>query len=169
MKNQTAGWKGVMLACGLLFLIFMAGCPSFTQQAPPASPTAPAPSPPAPTPSPTPPAANNTPAPPPAPVCSDKGCFIAAANDCKDLSLTLTEDVGVLNYTSSTGCVFTKALVSLNADETQEMKNLLQGKSMTCKYEKGKFDARLVTTLIYGMEYCEGDLKDILGQLIVFA
>ena len=62
-----------------------------------------------------------------------------------------------------------ETLVSANADETSDMKKLLEGKSMMCNYEKGKFDARLVTTLIYGMEYCEGDLKDILGQLIVFA
>ncbi|MBS3068469.1 hypothetical protein J4450_07210 [Candidatus Micrarchaeota archaeon] len=49
------------------------------------------------------------------------------------------------------------------------MKTLLEGKSMTCKYENGKFDQRLVTSLIYGTEYCDGELKDALGQLIVFA
>lgn len=100
--------------------------------------------------------------------CNDKTCFISAANDCKDTSLTLTEDFGVLKY-SSKDCIFTKTLVSLNANETEEMKTLLEGKSMTCKYENGKFDQRLVTSLIYGTEYCDGELKDALGQLIVFA
>ena len=46
------------------------------------------------------------------------------------------------------------------------MKTLLQGKSMTCHYGKGKFDSRLVNSLLFGSEYCEGELKDILAELI---
>jgi len=101
--------------------------------------------------------------------CSDKDCFISAANDCQALNLIVAEDFGTIEYSSSAGCVFTKTLVNLNDNETQEMKNLLQGKSMTCAYEKGKFDSRLVTSLIYGMENCQGELKDDLGKLIVFS
>jgi hypothetical protein len=164
MKTQNAKWTGITLACLLVLLVFMAGCPSTTQQAPPPAP-APSPTPPAPTPQPT---ANNTPAPPPAPACNDKACFIAAANKCENMSLTLTEDAGVFNYASSENCTFTKTLVSPDASETPDMKKLLEGKSMTCNYEKGKFDARLANSLIYGMEFCEGDLKEILAELIVF-
>ena len=99
--------------------------------------------------------------------CTTKDCFIAAANDCNDITLTLTEDAGTFTYATN-GCVFTKTLVSTNVNETQEMKTLLQGKSLTCKYEQGKFDRRWVTSLVFGTEYCEGKLKDILGQLIAF-
>jgi len=100
--------------------------------------------------------------------CADPDCLILAANDCADSNLTITEDVGVFKYSSSNGCVFTKTLVSLNSNETADMKKLLEGKSLTCKYEKGKFDSRLVTSLIFGTENCEGNLKDALGELLAF-
>jgi hypothetical protein len=100
--------------------------------------------------------------------CEDEACFIAAANNCENMSLTVTDDVGTFSYSSSKYCIFTKTLVSLNANETQEMKNLLEGKNMTCIYERGKFDQRWVTSLIYGIEYCDGELKDRLGDLTVF-
>ena len=94
--------------------------------------------------------------------------FIAAANACTDANITVTDDVGTMHYTSSPGCIFTKKLVSLNATETQEMKTLLEGKSLTCMYTKGNFDPRLVTSLVGGMENCTGDLKDDIGNLIIF-
>ena len=135
-----------VLAAGLLLLVLIAGCVSPSQQPPP-------------TPPPTTPAVA---------ACTTKERFISSANDCNDISLTLTEDAGVIKYSSSKDCVFSKTLVSFNADETQEMKSLLQGKSLTCRYEKGKFDPRWVTSLIYGTEYCEGELRDILIELIAF-
>lgn len=101
--------------------------------------------------------------------CTTKDCFISAANQCSDSTLTLAEDAGTFTYSSSGGCVFTKTLVTPNANETQEMKNLLTGKSLTCKYEKGKFDQRWVNSLILGLENCQGDLKDTLGELMAFA
>ncbi len=100
--------------------------------------------------------------------CTTKECFVSAANECHDISVTLTEDAGVFTYSSSTDCVFTKTLVSLDASETQEMKNLLEGKSLTCTYEIGSFDERWVSSLIFGSEYCEGELKDILVELLAF-
>ncbi|HUK38220.1 MAG TPA: hypothetical protein VLV30_03800 [Methanomicrobiales archaeon] len=98
----------------------------------------------------------------------DQAAFIAAANDCADANLTVSEDVGTFRYTSRQGCIFTKTLVRLNASESQAMKTMLEGKSMTCGYAKGAFDPRLVTSLVGGMEYCTGDLKDAIAQLIVF-
>jgi hypothetical protein len=100
--------------------------------------------------------------------CGNETCFIAAANNCENMSLTVTDDVGTFSYSSSGSCIFTKTLVSLNANETQEMKNLLEGKNMTCIYTKGKFDQRWVTSLIYGIENCQGELKDRLGDLTLF-
>lgn len=100
--------------------------------------------------------------------CGNETCFIAAANNCENMNLTVTGEVGTFSYSSSKSCVFTKTLVSLNANESQEMRNLLQGKNMSCIYERGKFDQRWVTSLIYGIEYCQGELKDRLGDLTVF-
>ena len=116
-----------------------------------------------------PPSASSPTLPAPAPAsCITKECFINSANDCNELSMTLSEEAGVFKYSSSKDCVFTKTLVTLSANETQEMKNLLEGKSFICRYEKGKFDSRWVTSLIFGTEYCEGELRDILGKLMLF-
>src|SRR3990172_2266032 len=104
-RKQKHGERLAVLAAGLLLLVLIAGCVSPSQQPPP-------------TPPPTAPAVA---------ACTTKECFISSANDCNDISLTLTEDAGVIKYSSSKDCVFTKTLVSLNADETQEMKSLLQG------------------------------------------
>jgi hypothetical protein len=102
------------------------------------------------------------------PVCG-KECFVSAANACRNASMLFANDAGTFNYSVNPRCIFTKTLLTLNSSETQEMKNLLQGKNMTCAYEKGKFDQRLVDSLIFGMEYCEGGLKEALGELIVFS
>lgn len=100
--------------------------------------------------------------------CSDAACFIAAANNCEDMNVTLTGDVATFTYTSSQPCVFTKTLVSVDTNETQQMKDFLNGKSMTCIYERGRFNPGLVSSLVDGMEYCNGDLKDALSELLVF-
>ena len=101
--------------------------------------------------------------------CTTKDCFIASANDCKGIAMTLTEKAGIFTYASSTDCVLTKTLVRLDPSETPEMKDVLEGKSMTCKYKKGEFDERWVTSLIYGIEYCDGELRDNLAELLTFA
>lgn len=100
--------------------------------------------------------------------CTDQDCFINAANNCENATLTLSEDAGVFQLTSSGNCTFTKTLVSLDANETQEMKNSLEGKSLACSYTEGHFDTRLVTDIILGTENCSGGLKDALGELLSF-
>ena len=101
-------------------------------------------------------------------VCSDKDCFIAAANDCNSTSITITESYGVMRYETTTDCAFTKTLVTLDDNEGQDMKSLLEGKNLTCVYQKGGFDPQLVNTLIEGTENCTGELKVDLARLIVF-
>lgn len=98
----------------------------------------------------------------------DTAAFIAAANDCRDMSMTVTGGVGTFTYESTSGCTFIKTLLRLNASEKQGMKTMLEGKNMTCDYTKGNFDSRLVTSLVGGMEYCNGELKDNLAKLIIF-
>jgi hypothetical protein len=100
--------------------------------------------------------------------CSTKECFITVANACKDMNLTLTETAGTFTYTSTSKCVFTKTLVTPNPQETQEMKALLTNKSLTCNYVQGKFDPRWVNSLIFGTEYCTGELRTILGEMLAF-
>ena len=105
---------------------------------------------------------------PEVPKCDTKECFIAAANDCNDIGLTLDEDFGVIEYTSKE-CMLTKKVISLDPSETKEMKELVEGKWMTCKYEKGEFDRNWLDSLILGMQKCEGKLKETLVDILLFA
>jgi hypothetical protein len=100
--------------------------------------------------------------------CNDAACFIAAADNCSDMNITLNSSVATFAYTSSQSCVLTKTLVSVDSNETQQMKDFLEGKSMACVYQKGQFNAGLVNSLVDGMENCTGDLKDALGELLIF-
>jgi hypothetical protein len=99
--------------------------------------------------------------------CGTKVCFIAAANDCNKTSLTFQEDFGAVNY-SSENCTFTKTIVHLNENESQDMKNILEGKSLTCKCERGQFDENWTSSLIIDIENCNGELRDNLASLSVF-
>ena len=100
-------------------------------------------------------------------ICNTADCFIADANECKATSVEIKEEIGVVKYTSTQDCTFTKQIVSLDESESQEMKNLLQGKMLSCSYEVGNFDQRWVNTLIDGIEICDGELKEIFGQLLI--
>jgi hypothetical protein len=142
------GRIALVLAAMLMMLAFAGCCNIIPQPVPPV------------------PGQNDTPT--PNGTCSDAACFIAAANNCEDMNVTLRGSVATFAYTSSQSCVFTKTLVSVDANETQQMKDFLEGKSMTCIYERGKFNPGLVTSLVDGMEDCIGDLKDALGQLLIF-
>lgn len=98
----------------------------------------------------------------------EQAAFIAAANKCSETNMTATGIAGTFTYSVSSDCTFTKALVRLNESESQGMKTMLEGKNMTCVYTPGNFDPRWVTSLVGGMEYCNGDLKDALAKLIIF-
>ena len=160
--RQRVAMQGVTLFSLMLMvgLLLTPGCvsPPAPQPAPPVSPPA-APS-------------NATTAPTTAPnatsSCADKTCFIQVANNCQNLNMTLNEEVGTIRYSSSKDCVFTKTIVRPNEEETSEMKNLLQDQSLTCHYQKNHFDSRWITSLIAGLENCDGKLKDTLSQLLLF-
>jgi hypothetical protein len=100
--------------------------------------------------------------------CSDKQCFTAAADGCGNETIQITEDYGVVKYTT-TNCVLTKTVISLDQNESADMKHLLEDKNMTCRYEKGKFDQNWINSLLLGVEKCEGGLKDAIADLLVFS
>ena len=100
--------------------------------------------------------------------CTTTECFVKAANDCRKAKLEIVDDADMFwRYRSSAFCGgLEKTLVFLNDKETAPMKELLEGKSLSCDYTKGKFDQRWVTSLIFGLENCRGELKENLGQLL---
>lgn len=100
--------------------------------------------------------------------CNTTGCFVKAANDCRKAKLDIVDDSGMFwRYRTSAFCGgFEKTLVSLNKNETANMKELLEGKSLSCDYTRENFDKRWVTNLIFGLENCKGELKEMLGRLL---
>ena len=101
-------------------------------------------------------------------VMQQKAAFVAAANNCATTNAVITDEAGTFQYTSSDTCTFTKTLVRLNESEMQEMKTMLEGKSMTCNYTRGSFDPRLGTSLVGGIEHCSGDLKGDITNMMLF-
>jgi hypothetical protein len=102
------------------------------------------------------------------PVCSNKQCFVTAANLCDNETIQITEDYGVVKYSIS-GCILTKTIVSMNQNESADVKKIVEGKSMTCIYPKGNFDQDWINSLVLGAEKCDGGLKDAIMDLLAFA
>ena len=100
--------------------------------------------------------------------CDTPSCFIVAANKCETLSMELQEDFGLVRYAIE-DCSFTKTIVSAAPGEDAEIKSLIEGKSFTCQYTQGNFDERWVTSSYLGIGDCEGELREIIAQLIIFA
>ena len=100
--------------------------------------------------------------------CTTAECFVKAANDCRKAKLEIVDDADMFwRYRAAAFCGgLEKTLVFLNDKETAPMKELLEGKSLSCRYKQGNFDKRWVTSLIFGLENCEGELKENLGQLL---
>ncbi|MFC1685494.1 hypothetical protein ACFLZZ_00550 [Nanoarchaeota archaeon] len=99
--------------------------------------------------------------------CDTAECFITAANNCNKSEFTSKDNGNVIFY-SSEGCSVTKTVVKISEDEDQDMKDFLEGKSLTCDYEKGEFDEDVVNDLVFGIEDCTGELKKNIGQLLLF-
>ncbi len=100
--------------------------------------------------------------------CATTECFIEAANDCRKAKLEVVDDADMLwRYRVAAFCRgFEKTLVVLNDKETARMKELLEGKSLSCNYTKENFDKRWLASVIFGLENCDGELKETLGQLL---
>jgi uncharacterized protein YxeA len=103
--------------------------------------------------------------------CVTTECFVKAANDCRKAKLEIVDDADMFwRYRAAAFCGgLEKTLVFLNDKETAPMKELLEGKSLSCNYTKGNFDKRWVTSLIFGLDNCHGELKENLGQLLFLA
>ena len=109
--------------------------------------------------------------------CESKECFLGKANNCKNAYFVNNEDFGVVRYDSYFNCWVKKTIVSLDESESQEMKNLLEGKYMYCDkyaYRSSGFDDELVGDLLY-MKNCEdrdeenANLLETIKKLLIFA
>jgi len=97
--------------------------------------------------------------------CSTKECFLAAANTCKNESLRLNESFGTV-LLSTRNCTFTKTVLYMNSEESKQIRDLVEGTSITCIYKKGEFDSDWINSLVLGVEKCDGTLKDAIADLL---
>jgi len=98
--------------------------------------------------------------------CQDMECFIEKAHTCQRAYFEMEED-GITYYFSTEGCNFNKKITGLPDDEPELVKSMLLQKSLTCKYSPGEFDRRWMTTLLSGLENCNGELKIALYEIAI--
>lgn len=97
--------------------------------------------------------------------CTDTECFLSAANECKSVRMQQNEAGSLFEY-SARDCALTKTAKKLNESEPVEMRDLLEGKSMTCIYEQGALNENWISTLSIDIDSCEGELKDAIEELV---
>jgi len=100
--------------------------------------------------------------------CNDDSCFITMANNCTAVKWQTTDKAGMeWSYYSSPYCTFEKKLLLITGNESQSMKDVLEGQSLSCDYEQKKFDAQWVNSLIFNLEPCNGELKESIAKLLL--
>jgi len=99
--------------------------------------------------------------------CSSAECFVEKANNCEYATYEVTYDYGSVRYTAE-DCYMWKHVLTINEDEDPELKVLIEDTYMYCGHEPGYFNEKWMTSLIADLEYCEGDLKDVLEKLVIF-
>lgn len=90
----------------------------------------------------------------------DEECFLEKANNCEPYEFTKSfENITILIETFP-NCSISKKIISLDVDESIEIKELFLDKLMVCSYERENFPVSLLYSLSSELDYCEGELKD---------
>ena len=98
--------------------------------------------------------------------CDTAECFIDKANLCEKATYETQEEYGLVLFTTE-DCKTTKTIIKLDESEDPELKSLIEGKSLVCENTQDGFDNRWIYNLLSELDNCEGELKDIMQQLIV--
>ena len=96
--------------------------------------------------------------------CDSADCFIAAANNCEGVEWDAVDKSGMKWSYSSSKCKFQKELLAVGGNESPEMKAALTGKSLACDYPQNKFNVQWIDSLAFGLETCQGELKEEIGK-----
>ena len=99
--------------------------------------------------------------------CNNKECFTLKADNCEKAEFERLEDGSTFNYQTD-NCQFIKTASKINPSEPDNIKQLLEGKSLTCQYVKGQFEVDWINTLTLKLDKCQGPLKDGLQTLLQF-
>ena len=96
----------------------------------------------------------------------DKVKFIEAANAGLPARVRVTIAGSLYLCEVTAGLIFKKKFLKAHDSEPLEMKNLLTGKEMRCKYRLGYFYQPWLYRVTLGLEAFEGPLKDALMEMI---
>jgi hypothetical protein len=94
---------------------------------------------------------------------TSKTCFLDAANACKSAVVREQLTGGTVIKYQSNGCVITKSIERFADNESSTVVSALQGKTMTCSYDKNNLDPTTIAGLMSGS--CQGNLLDALTEL----
>jgi hypothetical protein len=95
----------------------------------------------------------------------DENCFDEKFSEC-ERAVYLTEDEGNLfeykiTGNSNEGCIVEVSVVEVSSDADTEVKNLFNGKSMTCTVPNNQ------EFTVDALSYCTGPLKEAMYELII--
>ena len=96
--------------------------------------------------------------------CDTKDCFVERANSCKKATYSQDEEGTIFEFTAD-NCQVVKKVAKISDSEPEIIRLMFENKTFVCTYEPGTFDERLITTLLSGLDRCEGDLKTSLYEL----
>ena len=103
--------------------------------------------------------------------CSSEDCFDNAVRLCKPVSFVKYTNNNIYAYTiyRSLGedCIIHISLKSVAPGSDRDIKDLLEGKSMKCSIPKSLLDNRKLDELENMLNYCHGDLKEGIYELII--
>lgn len=94
----------------------------------------------------------------------DNICFIEQANNCGNARMNTLIAQAEFKF-STNNCQLIKKLVKLSDEEPAAVKQALEGKSMTCKYDKESFDPAYLSTVTSRLDSCSGSLKTALDVI----
>jgi len=100
--------------------------------------------------------------------CDGAECFVDLANKCDAVKWQTTDKAGLeWSYYSSPYCRFEKKLLTITGKESEGMKKVLAGQSLSCDYKQTKFDSLWINSLIFDLEPCNGELKESIAKLLL--
>lgn len=101
----------------------------------------------------------------------DKACFDEKAKECRPAEVTLVKNNNAYLYRigNSLGkhCDLHITLLRVEAGAAPEFRTLLEGKKMVCKIPKEQLAATNMDEIDSFMQYCHGELKEGLYELII--
>ena len=93
--------------------------------------------------------------------------FIEKANLCEKAEFISTIEGTTYKFLTE-NCVFKKKIIKLDKYEPEEVNDLFLNEELTCNYNEGEFNTNWIDYLTKDIENCEGELKEIIEEILTF-